>query len=149
MFRLRYWAEFVRESSSAAGQKQDTMLLGNFCGSRELATRAQEYLKDQDEQQLARRSREPQRVIVEALWGPMHAGAPISVSDVTGRLNALLHARGELVDFRSEQVGFILKDLGIPRRRGQRGKTGGVRARDKPAAASVGGQLPTGSTNQG
>ena len=125
LFRLRYWVEVIRNNEPVLGLTQQEIaekLLGDFCGMRELATNAKSYFTAQEDQQFASRSRDPKSAILEVLWGPMHAGKPIGVSEVASRLNALLHNRGELIDLRSEQVGFLLSDLGIPRRRSQREK---------------------------
>jgi hypothetical protein len=63
---------------------------------------------------------DPNRALVECLWGPVHEGNRISITSLSGRLNALLRSRGEVRDFNSIEVGWRLQKLGVPRDRGQR-----------------------------
>jgi hypothetical protein len=61
--------------------------------------------------------RNPDHAIVEVLWSPSHETEYISIGEVQKRLNALLRTRGEVVEFGSRDLGWMLRDLHLPRER--------------------------------
>lgn len=80
------------------------------------------FLEDQRNGARDRALVDPDRALVEVLWGPAHECKELSVGNITDRLNALLRSRGENKVFNSVEVGFRLRNLGIERRRGQNAK---------------------------
>jgi hypothetical protein len=77
-----------------------------------LEARAQELL--------ARRSLDPHVAIVEALWSASHKEKQIAVKELTTRVNALLHSRGEISTYNEMQIGWKLRKLFL--HRGHNGK---------------------------
>lgn len=64
-----------------------------------------------------RRSLDPLAVIIEVIWSPAHTEQQISPTEVMKRVNALLSARGETIEYSSREIGWKLTDLGLPRSR--------------------------------
>ena len=77
------------------------------------------FLEDQENGVRDRALVDPDRALVEVLWGPAHECKELPVGNITERLNALLRSRGENKVFNSVEVGFRLRNLDIERRRGQ------------------------------
>jgi hypothetical protein len=77
-------------------------------------------LQSQEQDVLARRSCDASSAIVEVLWATLHEPSrEATVSQVADLTNALLRSRGEIREYSAEEVGWRLRDLGIPRHRGR------------------------------
>lgn len=68
-----------------------------------------------------RRSVDPLAVIIEVVWIPAHEEESMAVAEVRGRLNALLRARGENLEYSTREIGWKLSDLGVRRQRTAKG----------------------------
>ena len=68
-----------------------------------------------------RRSLDPKAVIVECLWGPAHQTRQIPSAKLLKRVNGLLLSRGESNLCKERELGWKLKQLGIPRGRNGQG----------------------------
>jgi hypothetical protein len=73
-------------------------------------------LKAHEQELLARRSLDPRVAIVEAVWAAAHKEKEMSTVQITERVNALLHSRGEFLTFNPNEIGWKLRDLGLNRR---------------------------------
>ena len=58
---------------------------------------------------------DPEVVIVEVLWSPVHNEKEFPVKELTTRLNALLRSRGEISTYNEKEVGWKLRNMGLDR----------------------------------
>jgi hypothetical protein len=65
---------------------------------------------------------DPEVVIVEVLWLPVHNEKEFPVKELTTRLNALLRSRGEISTYNEKEVGWKLRHMGFDRHNNGRGK---------------------------
>jgi len=70
-------------------------------------------LEIHEEDLLASRSLAPEPAIVETIFRPSHDKREISTAEITMRVKLLLHARGEIVEYNSRQIGWKLRKLGL------------------------------------
>jgi hypothetical protein len=121
MFRLRSLS-LMLESGAASCQAK---FVGFELGSNLPASiaedpeivRALTPLREAHEQELlACRSLDPHVAIVEAVWAAAHKEKEISTVQITERVNALLHSRGEFLTYNPNEIGWKLRDLGLNRR---------------------------------
>ena len=70
-------------------------------------------LESHQQELLARRSRNPQVAIVQAVWVPAHEPGKMSVTDVAKRANALLRSDDEMYVYSPREVGWLLRKLRI------------------------------------
>ena len=73
-------------------------------------------LEAQDQELQARRSREPRVAIIEVTWSPAHKDKEMSTEQITQRVNALLWKRGEVLEYNSNKIGWMLRELGLKSR---------------------------------
>jgi hypothetical protein len=102
---------------------------------------------DAREQQLrAWRALDPHAVIVEVIWAPSHREKEMSTAEITKRVNALLHERGEMLRYNPSEIGWKLTHLGLSRRHNGKRKvvpfSREVRRRIHELAAQFGQQPP-------
>lgn len=106
----------------------------------------QPVIEHQDEAIGAARSVDLSAVILECLWGPMHAENTISVSEVLKRVNALFFGRGESTVYSAKEVGWRFREMGIERHRTAAGMelrfTGALCTRIHSLAQRFGLKLP-------
>jgi hypothetical protein len=62
---------------------------------------------------LASRALDPHVAIIEAIWKPSHKDKEMSTDQVTVRVGAILHSRGETYRFNSKEIGWKLRSLGF------------------------------------
>jgi len=79
-------------------------------------------LESHRQEVLARRSRNPQLAIVEAVWVPAHSPGKMSVGEITERVNAILRARDEMYVFNSWEIGWLLRKLHLHSRSTREGR---------------------------
>jgi hypothetical protein len=79
-------------------------------------------LEARAEELRSRRSLDPRVAIVEAVWAAAHKEKEMSTAQITQRVNALLHSRGDFVTYNPNQIGWKLRDLGLNRRHNGKGK---------------------------
>jgi hypothetical protein len=122
MYRLKNYGN-VRESqvdvselTFATGRLART-LAGGFPENSELAHDIVQLLRPQDEEIRGQRFCDVNNVTVEILWAFIHdqKQRDISVDKLAKTVNALLRSRGEMVGYRTEQIGWKLRDLNIRR----------------------------------
>jgi hypothetical protein len=82
-----------------------------------LARETISLLRPQDEEVRQQRSRDVACVVVEVLWALVHKGKlkDIAVEELRKDVNALLRSRGETLTYSAEDIGWKLRELGIPR----------------------------------
>jgi hypothetical protein len=68
-----------------------------------------------EQELLARRSLDPRVAIVEAVWAAAHKEKEMSTEQITQRVNALLHDRGENLTYNSKEIGWKLSNLALVR----------------------------------
>ena len=90
----------------------------------ELARDAVQLLRPQDEEIRGQRSRDVNCAIVEILLGNIHQRKQraVKVDELAKDLNALLRSRGELIEYRAEEIGWKLKGLNIKRHSDRSGR---------------------------
>jgi len=122
-YRLSYWTTIRSQGTldPPSDSELTRALLACVPGDEELEQRLSSILERREVFGPQANPLDPNRALVECLWGPVHEGNTISSTSLTGRLNALLRSRGEVRDFNSIEVGWRLQKLGVPRDRGQRG----------------------------
>jgi hypothetical protein len=74
-------------------------------------------LESHQQDLLAQRSRDPKVGIVEAIWVPAHRPGKMSTTEISERVNALLASRGEIRQYSSWEIGWMLKKLRLHTRR--------------------------------
>ncbi len=74
-------------------------------------------LRRHEQDTLAQRAHDPNRAIIEVIWAPSHESKEIGVTQVTELTNALLRNRGEILEYSSVEIGWMLKNLGFYRHR--------------------------------
>ena len=82
-----------------------------------LATDAVQLLEAQDQEVRASRCLDPSCAALEILLGLIHQGESqeIQVDELTRDLNTLLRSRGELLEYRPEEIGWRLRAMKVPR----------------------------------
>jgi hypothetical protein len=65
--------------------------------------------------------RNPHRAVIEALWSPSHTDKEMSMKELTKRVNALLRSRNETIEFDLRDIGWKMRQLGLPRQRNRDG----------------------------
>ncbi len=73
-------------------------------------------LEAHDQELLVRRSREPRVAYIEVTWSPAHKNEEISTEQIAQRVNALLWKRGEVLEYNSNKIGWMLRELGLKTR---------------------------------
>jgi hypothetical protein len=68
-------------------------------------------LESHEQDILALRSRDPRVAILEAVWAPSHEQNEMSVAEITKRVNAILHSRGENLEYSAREIGWKLRNL--------------------------------------
>jgi hypothetical protein len=71
----------------------------------------------QKQDALVRRACDFKAAVIEVLWDPCHRMAEIPVDKITQLTNALLRDRGEILEYRNEEIGWCLKGFGLYRQR--------------------------------
>jgi hypothetical protein len=69
-----------------------------------------------------RRLLDPEVVIVEAFWSPLHNEKEFPVKELTTRVDALLRSRGEISTYNEKQIGWKLRNMGLNRHNNGKGK---------------------------
>jgi hypothetical protein len=89
-----------------------------------LARDAVQLLRAQDEEVRGQRSCDVNCAIVEVLWGIVHERKQreIRVDELAKDVNALLRSRGEILEYRAEEIGWKLHGLNIPRHSSSSGR---------------------------
>jgi hypothetical protein len=112
-FRLRHFA--------VVAQSQSTSSLLNLpaCVEEEpnFAKAIGPILERRKQDAVARRAFDINAVVIEVLWHPCHRRTEIPVAEITQLSNALLHARGEILTYSNEEIGWRLKSFGLYRHR--------------------------------
>jgi len=92
------------------------------------------------------RAVDPMAVIIEVIWIPAHQQDAITMLELQKRVNTLLAVRGETTELSVREVGWKLRDLGLPRRRTAKGMSlrfsRELRARIHELAGQFGLELP-------
>jgi hypothetical protein len=92
------------------------------------------------------RAVDPMAVIIEVIWIPAHQQDAIAMLELQKRVNTLLAVRGETTELSVREVGWKLRDLGLPRRRTAKGMSlrfsRELRARIHELAGQFGLELP-------
>ena len=103
-------------------------------------------LEAHEQDLLASRALDPHVVSVEVVWAPMHERKEISTAEITTRVNALLHDRGEILKYNVNEIGWKLSNLGLSSRHNGKCKvvrfTREMRRQIHRLAAQFGLQLP-------
>jgi hypothetical protein len=73
-------------------------------------------LEAHEEELTSRRQLDPEVVVVEVLWDPVHTEREITMAAATQRLNDLLRLRGETLEYNPKEVGWTLARLDLPRK---------------------------------
>lgn len=120
MYRLRRLVG-AEEFASLTPQLPDCELARSLCrcipGDAEILRTVTPLLESQQQETLARRARDPQVVIVKAIWDPAHRPGKMSVTEITERVNAILLSSGELYVFNPLEIGWLLRKLRLDTRR--------------------------------
>jgi hypothetical protein len=89
-----------------------------------LASDAAQLLQPQDQEVRGQRSRDVIYAIVEILWAMIHNGKQreVRVDELAKDVNALLRSRGERLAYSSEEIGWKLRELNIPRHTSSAGR---------------------------
>jgi len=122
MYRLKNHAKVddsqvdVSEFTFATGQLAST-LAACFPEDSELARDVGRLLRAQNDEVREKRFRDVSCVIVEILWALVHdrKRTAANVNDLAKDVSTLLQSRGEIVQYSAEEVGWKLKQLGVPR----------------------------------
>ena len=89
---------------------------------RELLGKITPLFEQQQRDFLESQKRDPNRAIVEVLWPQAHTTNDVTVTDLVGKVNALLDSRGASFDFDEPALGRRLRELGLERKRQSKGK---------------------------
>jgi hypothetical protein len=125
MYRLQHAHKVHQSRSAACALTFPTLelarnLMACVPDEPEFAQALVPLLKSQEQDVLVRRSCDLSSAIVEVLWATLHEPTrEATVSRVADLTNALLRSRGEIREYCAEEVGWRLRDLGIPRHRGR------------------------------
>jgi hypothetical protein len=122
MYRLKNHAKVddsqvdVSGFTFATGQLART-LAACFPEDSELARDVGRLLRAQNDEVREKRFRDVHCVIVETLWAIVHdrKRKAVNVNDLAKDVSTLLQSRGETVQYSAEEVGWKLKQLGVPR----------------------------------
>jgi hypothetical protein len=127
MFRLCNF-EQVRnpppKSHSSAGphSEESVALERSVLGDVDMMASMTPLLQEIEQDASESRRCDPQFATLEVLWVPCHNGdREIAISRLTELINALLRSRSELLEYGSEDIGWKLRSLGLPRHRNRRG----------------------------
>jgi hypothetical protein len=101
---------------TAAGSARDGALPSCITKDPEIVKLWTPLLEAQDQELQARRSREPRVAIVEVTWSPSHKIEEMSTEQISQRVNALLWKRGEVLEYNSNKIGWMLRELGLKSR---------------------------------
>jgi hypothetical protein len=81
-------------------------------------------LRSQELDAMAERTWDPGSAMIEAIWEPLHSSEKsISMKDVSDLTNTLLELRGEIREYSVEELGKLLREMGVSRRRQSSGMT--------------------------
>ena len=125
MYRLQHAHKVHQSRSAACALTFPTLelarnLMACVPDEPEFAQALVPLLQSQEQDVLVRRSCDLSSAIVEVLWATLHEPTrEATVSRVADLTNALLRSRGEIREYSPEEVGWRLRDLGIPRHRGR------------------------------
>ena len=122
--RLEYLSKWRTAASTEKGRCSTGALekfLPSLRDEPEIVSSIRPVLEAQEEEFRECEQRDVSRAIVESIWVPSHESKEISMIEVTKRLNAILHARGETLDTSTKAVGWRMSDLGLPRVRNGKG----------------------------
>ncbi len=83
----------------------------------DLARETVRLLRPQEEDVRERRRLDVRCVVIEILWGLVHNGKEkkVTVDELAKLANALLRSRGETLAYSAEEIGWKLRELGVPR----------------------------------
>ena len=89
-----------------------------------LARDTVQLLRPQDEEVRGQRSRDVNCAIVEILWALIHERKQreVKVDELAKDVNALLQSRGEIIEYRADEIGWKLKSLNIQRHSNRSGR---------------------------
>ena len=79
-------------------------------------------LQRQEQDNHVQNSCDVARAIIEVIWAPLHEREEMPISRIADLANALLRSRGETLEYRAEEIGWKLRNLGLYRRRNGSGK---------------------------
>jgi hypothetical protein len=125
LYRLQHANKVCQARSAACGLTFPTLelarnLMACIPDEPEFVQALVPLLQSQEQDILARRSCDLSSAIVEVLWAKLHEPSrEATVSQVADLANALLRHRGEIREYSAAEVGWKLRDLGIPRHRGR------------------------------
>ena len=128
MYRLKNCGKLPESPVEVSGFTFATQQLARaiaacFPDDPELALEAVELLRPQDDAVRGQGLCDVNRVIVEILWSMIHGGTPkVMVEALAADVNALLRSRGEILAYRSEEIGWKLRGLNIARHTSSRGR---------------------------
>jgi hypothetical protein len=125
-YRLRrLWtrSERVGEHCPAevAGSRLGREMFGLLAGESGVPKLLLPVVEQQRQTTTARRSLDPLAVIIEVIWAPAHEQSVMVTSEVQQRVNVLLRARGERLQYTVKEIGWKLSDLGLRRHRNAKG----------------------------
>jgi hypothetical protein len=121
--RLRHSRVDGSEFTFATRQLARTLAMC-FPEDSELAGDTVQLLRPQDEEVREQRSRDVNCAIVEILWAMIHERnkGEVRVDELAKDVNALLRSRGEIIEYRAEEIGWKLKSLNIQRHSDRSGR---------------------------
>jgi hypothetical protein len=149
MFRLRVLTgmdPFVSESPKLSKFTLARNLGACIPGDSGIVGLLEPLLESHQEDLLAGRARDPKVAIVEAVWIPAHQPGKLGVAEIAKRVNALLASRGEVRQYNSWEIGWMLRNLRLHTRRNRDNKvlqsSTDVRQRVHQLAQEFGLRLP-------
>lgn len=126
MFRLRNFPRVQEAMSAPRGTAVKSELARNLLASGpdapEIVNAVTPWFVAYEDKLSARRSTDPKAIIVEALWGPAHELPQFPVSEITNRVNATLESRDQIDLYTEKEIGWKLRQMGIPRRPNGKGR---------------------------
>jgi hypothetical protein len=126
MLRLKTLPRFQQATSSARATTVNSELARNLLvgmqDAPDIVKSVTPLFVAQLQKLSARRSTDPKAIIVETLWGPAHELSQFPVSEITKRVNATLQSRDRIELYTEKEVGWKLRQMGIPRRPNGKGR---------------------------
>ena len=127
MFRLQQLVQTNRTSVPPETQKQFTkyefsrQLITLVRGEPGIIASITPLIEVQQRDFQEYQQRNPHRAVIEALWSPSHTEKEISMKELSKRVNALLRSRNETIEFDLRDIGWKMRQLGLPRQRNRDG----------------------------
>ena len=116
MFRLRTLSSLYQPDASSPpsfpGFPRGGSLPACIAEDPEILEASRPMLEAHEQDLLASRARDPHVAIVESVWAPSHKTKEMSTAEITKRVNALLHERGETLSLQLEGNRLETQELG-------------------------------------